>query len=566
MVEQTKMTPEARDRAVRRTLELLRGDEILGINIPQQGPFVAETLEQRAAVLRRAMDQMSSVRGGCLFDPPAEWDYKQALAHLEALIAHPWEDTPENLCLRALALDSIAKGRNHLGDVAGCIAARREAAALAAAAGPELEGKRCDILLSLAHILSKNGAREESLAAAREAAELAAGMGPDHLYEASGTFRYVTDIFLKNGALEDSLMAALKAVEIAKRVDEASYEDSVPELPEALLRLADVHHLRGELAAAEGAVRRAKAIWEALPLTWMKDEVGTCLDKLACLREELGDTAGSLALRREAVAFWRHEEGSDWSESPRHIDELAKALGNLGTALAREGQWREACAPLEEALALYVTTYLKHHENPEATAFAATLEECRRARREALNGKEEIMETSPEREAVLDEIIERELAMFLATPNEGGEASCQQRPNTFRVMRRMAHIIHEDETLKSYLEDLRAAEESGRNFMIEKYARMDDRIPPLSESHLLDEIVRVEDDFMHEAAQQFPDRIRLDASAGFSHYLRCELETLSQRTLELYAREVRLAKAQGRNLVLERHQWLADYMAAHPRG
>ena len=175
------------------------------------------------------------------------------------------------------------------------------------------------------------------------------------------------------------------------------------------------------------------------------------------------------------------------------------------------------------------------------------------------------METSPEREALLDEIIERELAMFLATPNEGGVASCQQRPNTFRVMRRMAHIIHEDETLKSYLEDLRAAEESGRNFMIEKYARMDDRIPPLSESHLIGEIVSVEDSFMHEAAQQFPDRIRLDASAGFSHYLRCELETLSQRTLELYAREVRLAKAQGRNLVLERHQWLADFMASHPR-
>ncbi|MBD5538949.1 MAG: DUF4125 family protein [Desulfovibrio sp.] len=176
------------------------------------------------------------------------------------------------------------------------------------------------------------------------------------------------------------------------------------------------------------------------------------------------------------------------------------------------------------------------------------------------------MENSPDREALLDEIIERELAMFLATPNEGGVASCQQRPNTFRVMRRMAHIIHEDEALKSYLEDLRAAEESGRNFMIEKYARMDDRIPPLSTSPLIDEIVSVEDTFMREAAEQFPDRIRLDASAGFSHYLRCELETLSQRTLELYAREVRRAQAGGRNLVLVRHQWLAGYLAAHPRG
>ncbi|MDE6735015.1 MAG: DUF4125 family protein, partial [Desulfovibrio sp.] len=37
------------------------------------------------------------------------------------------------------------------------------------------------------------------------------------------------------------------------------------------------------------------------------------------------------------------------------------------------------------------------------------------------------MKTSPEREALLGEIIERELAMFLATPNEGGTADCQQR-------------------------------------------------------------------------------------------------------------------------------------------
>ena len=176
------------------------------------------------------------------------------------------------------------------------------------------------------------------------------------------------------------------------------------------------------------------------------------------------------------------------------------------------------------------------------------------------------METSPEREALLDEIIERELAMFLATPNEGGVASCQQRPDTFRVMRRMAHITHEDATLNSYLEDLRAAEQSGRNFMLEKYARMDDRLPPLSESPLLDEIADAEDEFMDEAAKAHPERIRRNGPDMFRRYLRCELETLSPGTLTLYAEEVRRARAEGRNLALERHQWLADYMAAHPRG
>lgn len=48
---------------------------------------------------------------------------------------------------------------------------------------------------------------------------------------------------------------------------------------------------------------------------------------------------------------------------------------------------------------------------------------------------------------ILDEIIERELAMFLATPNEGGMASCQERPDTFRLMRKTAHSAHGDEYL-----------------------------------------------------------------------------------------------------------------------
>ncbi len=82
------------------------------------------------------------------------------------------------------------------------------------------------------------------------------------------------------------------------------------------------------------------------------------------------------------------------------------------------------------------------------------------------------------RERLLDEIVERELAMFLATPNEGGRASCQERPDVFRLMRRMAHITHEDAYLESYLQDLRQAEAVGRNFMLEKYARMDERLPP----------------------------------------------------------------------------------------
>lgn len=161
------------------------------------------------------------------------------------------------------------------------------------------------------------------------------------------------------------------------------------------------------------------------------------------------------------------------------------------------------------------------------------------------------------REDMLAEIVERELAMFLATPNEGGPADCQRRPDTFRIMRQMAHSAHNDGFLRSYLEDLRDAEKDGRNFMIEKYALMDELIPPISTSPLLDVAADLETEFMEDAARQRPDMVRRNGANIFRRYLRAELQTLSQRSLELYAEELRAAKAGGRNPVIERHEWLA---------
>lgn len=167
-------------------------------------------------------------------------------------------------------------------------------------------------------------------------------------------------------------------------------------------------------------------------------------------------------------------------------------------------------------------------------------------------------DTATAREAVLAEIIERELAMFLATPNEGGIASCQQRPETFRMMRAMAYSAHSDTFLHSYLKDLKLAEQTGRNFMIEKYALMDKRIPDINSSQLLDVIADAENDFMESAAREHPELIQRNGSNSFKRYLRAELQTLSDATLQIYADEISAAKAEGRNPVLERHQWLAQ--------
>ena len=166
------------------------------------------------------------------------------------------------------------------------------------------------------------------------------------------------------------------------------------------------------------------------------------------------------------------------------------------------------------------------------------------------------MQENFDREAALAEIIERELAMFLATNNEGGVSECQTRPDTFRAMRKMAHSAHEDAVLDSYLADLRQAEVNSRNLMVEKYARMDDRLPPLSTSPLLDQIADAEQAFLHDAQRRYPHVIKSNGQGMFRRYLRCELETLSPRTLELYAAQISRAQHAGRNLVVERHDYL----------
>lgn len=162
------------------------------------------------------------------------------------------------------------------------------------------------------------------------------------------------------------------------------------------------------------------------------------------------------------------------------------------------------------------------------------------------------------RDALLDAIIEMELAMFLATPNEGGPASCQQNPDAFRMMRWMAHCIHGEATLLSYYHDLQAAQINDRNLMLEKYARMDNRLPPVSTSPLVDSIAAAESAWLDEAAALYPHALQGNGSAIFKHYISCELETLSDETLEHYNNEVQIALQNKQNLVADRHNLLCQ--------
>ena len=134
-------------------------------------------------------------------------------------------------------------------------------------------------------------------------------------------------------------------------------------------------------------------------------------------------------------------------------------------------------------------------------------------------------------------------------------ATCQQHPKTFRVMRWMAHSVHCAELLQSMLTDLEQARDEGRNLMTEKYARMENRIPPLKDVAVLamiHEIADIEDRWMKPLREDYPLTFH-PHGAGFHHYTVCELETYSDATVAAYYREIQGALDEDRNLLEERY-------------
>jgi len=157
------------------------------------------------------------------------------------------------------------------------------------------------------------------------------------------------------------------------------------------------------------------------------------------------------------------------------------------------------------------------------------------------------------REELLKSIIEIELDMFERV-RTAEPSLCKDKPETFKVMRGMTHSVLSTETLESYLKDLHKAKAEGRNLLTEKYARMDNRIPPLKTNPIIDDIVEIEARWMKELSGRYPHTFK--GQASFKIYLSSELETYSDQTLELYFEDLSKAEKEGRNLAEERYTML----------
>ncbi|OZG68044.1 DUF4125 family protein [Bifidobacterium eulemuris] len=177
---------------------------------------------------------------------------------------------------------------------------------------------------------------------------------------------------------------------------------------------------------------------------------------------------------------------------------------------------------------------------------------------------------------IINTIIRLEWEQFQRTNNEGGRAACQGNWPTFRQMRASQFLTWEPPLLESYRDDLLEADRTGRNLITEKYGRMmastvpaeyreriEPYIPRLSEARVAtqERIIATQVAWAADFRERYPklgQAMRVLTTAedtpeitSFETYLRGELGTYSERTLELYERMVNEYKTAGRNLTEE---------------
>ncbi len=174
--------------------------------------------------------------------------------------------------------------------------------------------------------------------------------------------------------------------------------------------------------------------------------------------------------------------------------------------------------------------------------------------------------------ALVNELVSLEWEAFDKVENEGGRADCQDDWNTFSIMRKSQYYTWTEEMLQSYISDFRRAKDRGWNLITEKYGRMMEStsprrfleikdsfpaIPPMKKE-IIEEIVKIQVGWMEEFAARYPKAAGNARSihtsedtpfnTSYETYLRGELSTYSDRTLDLYGRFIAGLCRENKNL------------------
>lgn len=176
------------------------------------------------------------------------------------------------------------------------------------------------------------------------------------------------------------------------------------------------------------------------------------------------------------------------------------------------------------------------------------------------------------KEELMEKLITLEWRDFDRVKNIGGRADCQDDWNTFSIMRRSQYLTWTVPMLQSYIEDFEEADARGWNLIAEKYGRMMEstdpagyaeiadnfaEIPPEKKA-IIEEIVKIQVGWMENCADTHPKAATLARSihtyedslynTSYETYLRGEISTYSDRTLDLYGRFIASFCMEGKNL------------------
>lgn len=174
---------------------------------------------------------------------------------------------------------------------------------------------------------------------------------------------------------------------------------------------------------------------------------------------------------------------------------------------------------------------------------------------------------------VAEAIVRHEYAQFDKVNSEGGRAFCQDDWPTFHAQRLSQFLTWPVPLLESYAADLDRADERGRNLLTEKYAWMmatteperfateiAPRLPVLTPSrmHTQERIIETQVAWAQAFHAEYPRlgahmrvlRTHQDtlAATSFETYLRGELSSYSDTTIDLYAGFVADLEKRGVNL------------------
>ena len=182
-----------------------------------------------------------------------------------------------------------------------------------------------------------------------------------------------------------------------------------------------------------------------------------------------------------------------------------------------------------------------------------------------------------EKEKIIEKILEKEWKYFSNLNNIGGRADCQDNREDFIIMRKSQWETFNEETLLSYLEDLN----SKNNPLFQKYAQMMKYNSPEEYEKIKDILEKASEEkidlvnkimFIYmEWEKEFFERYPIFSSMGrplysseddnietsIETYLRGELLSYSEKTLELYLNYVIDNKEKNINLAIKNMDNLA---------